>query len=87
MLLAIQSHLRQCEPQIRQSGQPQLWLEIALLDLLGQLRPGAAASAAIPLPLRAYLLLRKLSMPPPHPSRTKAEGYGNSHPRVLHPFP
>ena len=49
MLLAIQSHLRQCEPQIRQSGQPQLWLEIALLDLLGQLRPGAAASAAIPL--------------------------------------
>ncbi|MEN9201701.1 MAG: DNA polymerase III subunit gamma/tau [Thermostichus sp. DG_1_6_bins_120] len=35
MLLAAQSHLRQCEPQIRQSGQPRLWLEIALMDLLG----------------------------------------------------
>ena len=45
MLLAAQSHLRHCEPQIRQSGQPQLWLEIALLDLLGQLRQGA-----VPLP-------------------------------------
>ncbi|MFS8878021.1 DNA polymerase III subunit gamma/tau [Synechococcus sp. H55.8] len=45
MLLAAQSHLRQCEPQIRQGGQPQLWLEIALLDLLGQLRQGA-----VPLP-------------------------------------
>ncbi len=45
MLLAAQSHLRQCEPQIRQSGQPQLWLEIALLDLLSQLRQGA-----VPLP-------------------------------------
>ena len=45
MLLAAQSHLRQCEPQIRQSGQPQLWLEIALLDLLGQLR-----QSAVPLP-------------------------------------
>ncbi len=42
-LLAAQSHLRQCEPQIRQSGQPQLWLEIALLDLLSQLGAGAAA--------------------------------------------
>jgi len=45
MLLAAQSHLRHCEPQIRQSGQPQLWLEIALLDLLGQLR-----QSAVPLP-------------------------------------
>ncbi len=43
MLLAAQSHLRQCEPQIRQSGQPQLWLEIALVDLLGQLRPSMVA--------------------------------------------
>ncbi|MGQ9837966.1 MAG: DNA polymerase III subunit gamma/tau [Cyanobacteriota bacterium] len=34
ILLAAQSHLRQCEPQIRQSGQPRLWLEIALMDLL-----------------------------------------------------
>ncbi|MFS8780746.1 DNA polymerase III subunit gamma/tau [Synechococcus sp. W55.1] len=43
ILLAAQSHLRQCEPQIRQSGQPQLWLEIALVDLLGQLRPSMVA--------------------------------------------
>jgi DNA polymerase-3 subunit gamma/tau len=33
MILAAQSHLRQCEPQIRQSGQPRLWLEIALTEL------------------------------------------------------
>ncbi len=33
MILAAQSHLRQCEPQIRQSGQPRLWLEMALTEL------------------------------------------------------
>ncbi|MEN9231247.1 MAG: DNA polymerase III subunit gamma/tau [Thermostichus sp. DG02_5_bins_236] len=42
MILAAQSHLRQCEPQIRQSGQPRLWLEIALMDLLRLWYPGGA---------------------------------------------
>ncbi|MCF2971150.1 DNA polymerase III subunit gamma/tau [Synechococcus sp. Nb3U1] len=55
MLLSAQSHLRQCEPQIRQSGQPRLWLEIALMDLLclrqGHLsmRGGEAASVSLPI--------------------------------------
>ncbi|MEN9225169.1 MAG: DNA polymerase III subunit gamma/tau [Thermostichus sp. HHBFW_bins_43] len=39
-IVAAQSHLRQCEPQIRQSGQPRLWLEIALIDLLWLQHPG-----------------------------------------------
>ncbi|MCJ2544195.1 DNA polymerase III subunit gamma/tau [Thermostichus vulcanus] len=62
ILLAAQSHLRQCEPQIRQSGQPRLWLEIALMDLLrlwypdgvGQLNlrniETAPATVGLPLP-------------------------------------
>ncbi|MEN9223811.1 MAG: DNA polymerase III subunit gamma/tau, partial [Thermostichus sp. BF3_bins_97] len=45
MIVAAQSHLRQCEPQIRQSGQPRLWLEIALIDLLGLRHPGRISVA------------------------------------------
>ncbi len=33
-LLQAQTHLRQAEPQIRQTHQPRLWLEITLLDLV-----------------------------------------------------
>ncbi|MFQ3585703.1 MAG: DNA polymerase III subunit gamma/tau, partial [Cyanobacteriota bacterium] len=47
ILLAAQSHLRQCEPQIRQSGQPRLWLEIALMDLLYRLNIRGMETAPI----------------------------------------
>lgn len=33
-ILSAQQHLRECEPQVRLSSQPQLWLEIAVLGLL-----------------------------------------------------
>lgn len=33
-ILSAQQHLRVCEPQVRLSSQPQLWLEIAVLGLL-----------------------------------------------------
>lgn len=57
MLLSAQSHLRQCEPQIRQSGQPRLWLEIALMDLLrhsdemGHLNKKGVETAPVSLPI------------------------------------
>ncbi len=38
-ILAGQQHLRTCEPQVKNTTQPRLWLEVALLGLL----PGAAA--------------------------------------------
>lgn len=45
-ILAAQAHLQQAEPQIRQTHQPQLWLEIALLDLLPLLRGRGAPSSS-----------------------------------------
>lgn len=41
-LLHLQSHLRQVEPQLRQSGQPRLWLEITLMGLLEDSDPAPA---------------------------------------------
>lgn len=35
-ILSAQQQLRECEPQVRLSSQPQLWLEIAVLELLPQ---------------------------------------------------
>jgi DNA polymerase III subunit gamma/tau len=42
IILAGQQHLRTCEPQVKNTTQPRLWLEVALLGLL----PGVVASAA-----------------------------------------
>ncbi|MFS8901791.1 DNA polymerase III subunit gamma/tau [Synechococcus sp. H60.2] len=88
MLLAAQSHLRQCEPQIRQSGQPQLWLEIALLDLLGQLRTGAAASAAIPLASAGLPSAEKsVDVPPRTPAEQKQRATATATPESFTPSP
>lgn len=73
MLLAAQSHLRQCEPQIRQSGQPQLWLEIALVDLLGQLRPSMVAEDKEPFASAGQSPSPALDLSPA-PQRTPPEG-------------
>lgn len=45
-LLHLQSHLRQAEPQLRQSGQPRLWLEITLMGLLEDSAPVPAIPPA-----------------------------------------
>ncbi len=45
-LLHLQSHLRQAEPQLRQSGQPRLWLEITLMGLLEDPAPASARPSA-----------------------------------------
>ncbi|MDX2273528.1 MAG: DNA polymerase III subunit gamma/tau [Cyanobacteriota bacterium] len=58
-VLALQSHLRQAEIQIRQSGQPRLWLEISLMELL------QAASASAP---PTELALPQMPPPAPLPS-------------------
>lgn len=42
-ILTGQQHLRTCEPQVKNTTQPRLWLEVALLGLL----PGAAAVPAV----------------------------------------
>ncbi|NJL97882.1 MAG: DNA polymerase III subunit gamma/tau [Synechococcaceae cyanobacterium SM2_3_2] len=49
-LLHTQSHLRQAEPQLRQSGQPRLWLEITLMGLLEN--PATAVVSAPSAPAR-----------------------------------
>ncbi|MBP0003297.1 MAG: DNA polymerase III subunit gamma/tau [Cyanobacteria bacterium SBC] len=50
VILAGSQHLRACEPQIKNTTQPRLWLEVSLLGLLPSAlnRPAAATSQAAP---------------------------------------
>ena len=49
-ILAAQHHLRQAEPQVRQTNQPRLWLEISLLDLLPVIQGSSPLAAFGPTP-------------------------------------
>ncbi len=50
-ILVGQQHLRTCEPQVKNTTQPRLWLEVALLGLL----PGATAAPVAVAPVQRSL--------------------------------
>ncbi|MGF1600776.1 MAG: DNA polymerase III subunit gamma/tau [Thermosynechococcaceae cyanobacterium] len=63
-LLTGQQHLRTCEPQVKNTTQPRLWLEVALLGLL----PGATA----PTPVANHAAQRPVAPMPAAPAPSPA---------------
>jgi DNA polymerase III subunit gamma/tau len=67
-ILAGQQHLRTCELQVKNTTQPRLWLEVALMGLLpGSLAATAPAIAPKPAALPANPVTVKPSAPPSPP--------------------
>lgn len=67
-ILAAQTHLRQAEPQIRQTNQPRLWLEITLMDLLPLL---SVQSQTAPQPIPMTPSVAPALVSPPSRSTSK----------------
>lgn len=84
VILAAQHHLRQAEPQVRQTNQPRLWLEISLLDLL----PVIQGQVASPHPvLSPHLPAPVASSPAPVTPRSTPAPAPAPQPRSQPPAP
>jgi DNA polymerase-3 subunit gamma/tau len=80
-LLHTQSHLRQAEPQLRQSGQPRLWLEITLMGLLEN--PASPVVSAPPAPTRVAPVPPQPATPSVSGTTTPASTMPNGIPPVM----
>ena len=69
-ILAGQQHLRTCEHQVKQTTQPRLWLEVALLGLLPQPQPTVSAGLAPQPVTRPQTATHLHSRPPASPPST-----------------
>jgi DNA polymerase III subunit gamma/tau len=92
-LLAAQQHLRVCEPQVKNTTQPRLWLEVALLGLLPgsvptptpQPQPPVVLPAVAPIPAANPVASSPVPPAAPAPQPSSTDGQFTPSPPVSEP--